>query len=118
MTNEPTVFSKIINRELPADILFENDQVIVITNIHPAAPIHWLAISKEPFTSLHELLQDEANKDILWQLCQALSTLATEKGLDTSGYRLVSNIGKDGGQSVPHLHIHLLGGAPLAGHGL
>lgn len=118
MTTEPTIFSKIINKELPAEILFENSDIIVITNIYPAAPIHWLAISKRPFTDLDELLSNPENKDILWQLIEALQKLAHKKELHKSGYRIVSNIGKDGGQSIPHLHIHLLGGGPLETRGL
>lgn len=118
MTTEPTVFSKIINKELPAEILFENSDIIVIANLYPAAPIHWLAITKKPFTDLDELLSDPKNKDILWQLTEALQKLAHEKGLHKTGYRIISNIGKDGGQSIPHLHIHLLGGKPLETQGL
>ena len=62
---EPSVFTRFINRELPADIIFENDQVIIIKNIHPLAPIHWLGITKEPIPNIHELLSSTENKDLL-----------------------------------------------------
>ncbi|MCC2631538.1 MAG: histidine triad nucleotide-binding protein [Patescibacteria group bacterium] len=111
---EPSVFTKIINRELPADIVFEDERIIVIKNIHPQAPVHLLGITKHPFVQIHELLSDEANKNILWELFSRLGTIATELGIDKSGYKLVTNCGEDGGQSVPHLHVHLLGGGKLA----
>ena len=113
MNQEPTVFSKIINREIPSDIVFENERIIVIKSIEPHAPIHYLGITKQPFDHLHELLQSEDNKDLLWELLHTLSDIAIKEGIDKTGYRLATNIGKDGGQKVPHLHVHMLGGAQL-----
>ena len=113
MNTEPTVFSKIINREIPATFLYESDRVIVIENIHPAAPVHILGITKQPFFNLDELLQDADNKETLWELFAALRTVAADKGITESGYKLVSNCGPDANQAVPHLHVHLLGGKRL-----
>lgn len=111
--SEKSIFSRIIDRELPADILFENESIIVIRNIAPHAPIHLLGITKQPYQSIHSLLQDPNGKDLLWQLMQCLSNLAIELGIAESGYKLTTNVGVDGGQSVSHLHVHLLGGMQL-----
>jgi histidine triad (HIT) family protein len=113
MNTEPSIFTRIINREVPADIVFENERLIVITNIKPHAPVHLLGITKQPFLSLNELLASESNKDLLWELFSTLRQLAVERGIEKSGYKLVSNCGLDAGQSVFHLHVHLLGGAKL-----
>lgn len=118
MNQNPTVFSKIIDRELPSDIVFESENIIIIKNIQPHAPVHLLGITKKPFNSLHELLLDTNNRDLLWELFSSLASQAEKLGLDASGYRLATNIGKDAGQSVPHLHVHLLGGAELDTSGL
>ena len=113
MNQEKSIFSKIIDRELAADIVFESNAIIVIKSIQPHAPIHLLAIPKVPFQNIHELLASIEHKDLLWELLNTLRTLAIDLGIDTSGYKLVVNTGNDAGQSVNHLHIHLLGGAPL-----
>ena len=113
MNEEPSVFTRIINREIPAEILFENETMIVIKDIKTKPPIHLLGITKQPFEHLHELLQSESNKDLLWELFSTLATLAASLGLAEKGYRLTTNIGYEGGQAVPHLHVHLLGGEYL-----
>jgi histidine triad (HIT) family protein len=114
---EKTVFSKIIDRELPADILFENERIILIKDIRPDAPVHILAIPKQPYPNVDALLADTANgKELLWELTTALRTLAHSLGIGESGYRIVTNNGPDAHQVVPHLHIHLLGGEPLRMH--
>ena len=110
---ESSVFTRIINRELPAEILFENERIIVIRNIAPHAPVHLLGITKRPYVSLHELLQDPNGQELLWELMHELSNLAVSEGVADSGYKLTSNVGENGGQSVPHLHVHLLGGKKL-----
>ena len=108
-----TIFERIINRELPATILYESNNVIVIENLHPMAPVHVLGITKKPFISMDTLLDEHTNQTILWELFAALRQVAGEKGIRKSGYKLVSNCGPDANQSVPHLHVHLLGGAHL-----
>lgn len=107
-----SIFSQIIDRELPADILFENERILVIRNINPEAPVHLLGITKQPFENLHDLLQTD-NRDLLWELMTKLDELAKEQGIDATGYRLVSNNGPDAHQTIHHLHVHLLGGELL-----
>jgi histidine triad (HIT) family protein len=112
--NEKTIFSKIIDRELPADIIFENDQIIIIKDIHPDAPVHLLGITKHPYSSMHDLLMSgEEARNVLWELMKTLAQIAEDLGISKSGYRFVTNIGPDAHQIVPHLHIHLLGGERL-----
>jgi histidine triad (HIT) family protein len=113
MKESQSVFTRIIAREIPAHIQFENERIIVIASNEPKAPIHLLAIPKHPFVSMDELLQDASQSDLLWELYSTLQQLAVAKGIATSGYKLIANCGPDSGQTVPHLHIHLLGGAPL-----
>ena len=120
MNQEPSVFTRIINRELPADIVFENERIIVIKNIKPLAPVHLLGITKQPFRHIHEMAGDAANKDLLWELVSILDGIASDLGLNAEGkgYRLTTNCGVEGGQSVFHLHVHLLGGMRLNESGL
>jgi len=115
MSTEPSVFTRIINRELPADIVFEDEKVIVIPSIEPKAPVHLLAITKHPYLSIDELAGTESaeQKEDLWHLFQVAVDVARQQGLASSGYRLVTNAGNDAGQTVHHLHVHILGGAPL-----
>lgn len=118
MNNSFSIFSQIINRTLPAEILFESDTVIIIKNIYPAAPIHWLAIPKLEVKTLNDFLQDSENQPLLWELFSGLKNLAENHNLHESGYRIVINNGKDGGQSIDHLHLHLLGGGKLDSTGV
>ncbi len=111
---EPSVFTKIINRELPADIIFESESIIVIRSIDPKAPVHLLAITKEPYISMQEM-SEKGDPQILWDLLSAIATAAQQVGIAETGYRLVTNIGSDAGQEVPHLHVHILGGEKLSG---
>lgn len=105
-----TVFAKIIDREIPADIVYEDDLCLAFRDIAPKAPTHVLVIPKKPIASLIDLTdEDEA---IVGRCVLVASRVAAELGLD-SGYRLVVNCGPDGGQEVPHLHFHLLGGRSL-----
>ncbi|MBU6388938.1 HIT domain-containing protein [Patescibacteria group bacterium] len=110
--SEPTIFSKIVSGEIPAEILFQNDSAIVIKDIHPKAPVHLLAITKLPFEHIDALMADKNNENTLWELFDALYQVA--KQMNLSSYRLVTNCGRQSGQSVPHLHVHLLAGTELA----
>jgi histidine triad (HIT) family protein len=110
--SEKTLFTKIIDREIPSEIVFEDDNIIVIKDIHPDAPVHLLGITKKPYANMHELLMSE-DKDLLWELMTRLAKIAEEMGIDTPGYRLLTNTGKDANQIVPHLHVHLMGGGML-----
>jgi histidine triad (HIT) family protein len=103
-----TIFTKIINREIPADIVYEDDHVLAFRDIDPKAPTHILIIPKTEISGLAALPDEGDHKHIL----NAAKKIAEQEGL-TSGYRLVINQGPDAGQSVEHLHAHLLGGRKL-----
>jgi len=105
-----SIFAKIIAREIPADILYEDDICLAFRDIAPKAPTHVLVIPKKPIVSLADLTpQDEA---IVGRCVIVASQVAAQQNLD-NGYRLVVNCGNDGGQEVPHLHFHLLGGRQM-----
>jgi histidine triad (HIT) family protein len=107
-----TLFQKIIDREIPARLAHEDDICIAIHDINPQAPVHVLVIPKKPLARLGEAgIADQA---MLGHLLLTAAALAKKLGVAESGYRLVINNGRDGGESVPHLHVHLLGQRPLA----
>ena len=102
-----TIFDKIIQREIPADIVYEDDQALAFKDINPQAPVHILVIPKKPIPCVSEAEQDD--QALLGHLLMTAKQVAAEAGL-TDGYRIVINTGKDGGQTVDHLHLHILGG--------
>jgi histidine triad (HIT) family protein len=107
----PTIFSKIIAKEIPADIVYEDDLVVAFKDIAPQAPVHILIIPKKEIPTVNDVtLEDEAT---LGRLFTVAAQIAKEQGIDANGYRLMVNVNKDGGQEVFHLHMHLLGGRPL-----
>lgn len=106
-----TIFQRIVSRELTADIRYQDELVTAFRDIHPAAPVHLLVVPNEPIPSAAELgAQHEA---MLGRLLRVAADLAREEGIAESGYRLIVNCRGDGGQEVPHLHLHLVGGRPL-----
>lgn len=105
-----TIFQKIINREIPADIVYEDDLCLAFRDINAQAPTHVLLIPKEDIVSLKEL--EPQHCAIMGHLMLKVPELAEQLGLG-KGYRIVINCGEHGGQSVDHLHIHLLGGRPM-----
>lgn len=105
----PSVFSKIISRELPAHILLENDHVLAIKDIAPAAPVHVLIIAKKQIPSIQ--LMKEEDLFLMGEIIKAAQKVA--KMLDLTDYRLLTNQGEEAGQTVFHLHFHLLGGKRL-----
>lgn len=107
-----TLFQKIIAREIPAQIAHEDDLCIAIHDIHPQAPIHVLVIPKQPIPRLGAATA--ADQAVLGHLLLTAAALAKKLGIAESGYRIVINNGRDAGESVPHLHVHLLGKRPLA----
>jgi len=107
-----TIFSKIIRKEIPAKIVYEDALSLVFEDIHPQAPVHLLVIPKKPIRSLAEASAED--KELLGHLQLVIAQVAHQSGLGQAGYRVVTNIGSDGGQSVPHLHYHILGGRPMA----
>jgi histidine triad (HIT) family protein len=106
-----TIFSKIVRREIPADVVYEDDLVLAFRDVQPQAPVHILVIPKKPIVSLAETTADD--RDLLGHILVTIAEIARREELD-NGYRVVTNIGTDGGQSVFHLHFHLLGKRSLA----
>ena len=107
---EDCIFCKIIAGEIPSDILYQDDDVLVFPDINPAAPVHLLVITRRHIPSLAEMA--DADTPLVGKMVKAANKMAKEKGL-AGGYRVTINSGPDGGQLVPHLHLHLLGGRKL-----
>lgn len=107
-----TIFQRIAAGEIPARIVHEDEEVLAFHDINPQAPVHILVTPKRVIPRIAEA--DESHADVLGRLMLAARAIAQAQGLDKSGYRLVINNGPDGGETVPHLHVHLLGGRPLA----
>ncbi|NBD32444.1 MAG: HIT domain-containing protein [Cyanobacteria bacterium] len=105
-----TIFSKIINREISADIVYEDDRAIAFKDINPQAPTHILVVPKKPIPQL--AVSATADQDLLGHLLLTVKQVAADAGLG-NGYRVVINNGTDGGQTVDHLHLHILGGRPM-----
>lgn len=102
-----TLFSKIINREIPADIVFEDEQCLAFRDVNPQAPVHILVIPKEPIAMLSDALEED--ESLLGHLLTMASKIAKQEGFGEA-FRLVVNNGEDAGQSVFHLHVHILAG--------
>ena len=109
---DETIFSKIIRREIPADIVYEDEQALAFRDVSPQAPTHILVIPKEPLASVADAREQDAA--LLGHLMIVARKVACDEGIIEDGFRLVVNTGKDGGQTIPHLHIHILGGRPLS----
>ncbi len=110
-----TIFHKIIRRELPADIVYEDDNTIAFRDIAPQAPVHVLFVPKTDIATLNDLQDDQAA--IVGRLAVAAARYAKEQGFAEDGYRIVMNCNEDGGQTVFQIHLHLLAGAPLGRFG-
>lgn len=108
--SEDTIFGKIIRREIPADIVYEDDLCLAFRDITPQAPTHILVIPKKPIPKLAEAVEED--KALLGHMLFKVSEIAKQESLD-NGYRVVINTGEEGGQTVFHLHMHLLGGRAL-----
>ena len=106
-----TIFTQIINREIPADIVYEDQFCLAFRDINPQAPVHVLLIPKKEIVSM--VTVDTEDQSVLGHLMVKASEIASTLGLNESGYRLVVNTNEDAGQSVFHLHIHILGGRKL-----
>jgi histidine triad (HIT) family protein len=106
-----TLFEKIIAREIPADIVFEDDQCLAFRDISPQAPIHILIIPKKIIARIGAAQADD--QSLLGHLLLTAAEIARRENIAPTGYRLVINNGPHGGETVPHLHIHLLGGRHL-----
>lgn len=106
-----TLFEKIVARQIPAKIAYEDDQVLAFHDIHPQAPVHVLIVPKKAIPRIG--LAGPDDQALLGHLFLKAAEVARQLGLAESGYRLVVNHGRDGGESVPHLHCHILGGRAL-----
>ncbi len=107
-----TIFGKIIRREIPAKIVYEDDICLAFHDVKPQAPVHILVIPKKEIRSLAEVGSEDALA--VGHILAKIAEIAKAQGLERSGYRVVTNIGDDGGQTVFHLHFHLLGGRALS----
>jgi histidine triad (HIT) family protein len=106
-----TLFDKIIAREIPADIVFEDEHVLAFRDIHPQAPVHVLFIPKRPVATLNHL--EPGDEAVVGQLAMAAAAYAKREGFAEDGYRVVMNCNRDGGQTVFHIHLHLLAGRAM-----
>jgi histidine triad (HIT) family protein len=109
---EDCIFCKIINKEIPASIVYEDERMIAFDDINPQAPVHVLLIPKEHFPSLNEIPEDK--KDVLSHLLLKAREIAQEKEIGERGYRIVLNTARESGQDVLHIHFHLLGGRQMS----
>jgi len=107
---QKTIFKRIIDGELPAEIVFEDDRCLAFKDIHPRAPVHIIVIPKKEIVNIDDMTEDD--EAIVGHLFTAMKEIAARLGL-TNGYRVVTNNGRDAGQVVMHLHFHLLGGRGL-----
>ncbi|MCF8435546.1 MAG: histidine triad nucleotide-binding protein [Ignavibacteriales bacterium] len=107
-----TIFSKIISREIPANIVFENDQILAFHDINPKAPVHILIIPKEEIETVRQI-DGSKHAGLLGAMIDAANQIAKEQNIYEDGFRLVFNCGENGGQEVYHLHLHLLGGRAM-----
>jgi len=106
-----TIFKKIIDKEIPADIVYEDEFCLAFKDLNPQAPVHVLLIPKKEIPSTEEILSEDLN--LMGHLLTKVPEITSELGLAEDGYRLVINTKENGGQEVPHLHIHILGGRKM-----
>lgn len=107
------IFCRIVSGEIPAQIVSRSDHAVAFRDLNPQAPTHVLVVPTRHVDSVRDA-KGEEGATLLGHVLQLAATVASDLGLDASGYRLVSNTGREAGQSVFHLHVHLLGGRPLA----
>lgn len=106
------VFCNIVNKTIEAPLLFENERLIVIKDILPKAPVHFLVVPKKHISSINHL--EPADGPVVGEMVLIAKQMSEKYGIGESGYKLIFNVGVDGGQVIPHLHLHLLGGKKLA----
>lgn len=108
---QDNIFLKIIRKEIPADIVYEDAELLAFRDIHPLAPVHILIIPKKPIESITTMESEDAL--IVGKMFLVAQGIARDLNISEKGYKLLIRVGRDGGQEVPHLHLHLLGGARL-----
>jgi len=106
-----TIFTKIINKEIPADIVYEDDLCLAFKDINPQAPIHLLIIPKKPIATINDIAEED--RELVGHLFFTAGKIAKDLGIAEDGYRAVMNCNKNGGQDVYHIHLHLLAGKRL-----
>ena len=106
-----TIFSKIIRKEIPADIVYEDEEILAFKDIHPLAPVHVLIIPKREIESINDL--EEGDAMLLGRMILVAKQIAKDLNISEKGYKLLFRTGHDGGQEVKHIHLHLIGGARL-----
>jgi histidine triad (HIT) family protein len=108
---EDCLFCKIVNKQIPSEIVFENEKVLAFKDIDPQAPVHILIIPKVHITTINDL--EESHKELVAEIFLTAKNLAKEMNIAEDGYRTVLNCNKEGGQAVYHIHLHLLGGRQM-----
>ena len=111
MSQDNCIFCKIVAKEIPAQVVYEDEHVLAFEDLNPQAPCHVLVIPKKHITTANDMVAED--RETLGQMLLAGQKVAALKGIDQKGYRFVMNTGQDGGQSVYHIHLHVLGGRPL-----
>jgi histidine triad (HIT) family protein len=106
-----TIFTKIINKEIPADIVYEDDEVLAFKDIHPLAPVHILIIPKKEIASINDIADED--QVLLGKMFLVARDVARDLNISEKGYKLLFRVGRDGGQEIPHIHLHMIGGARL-----
>ncbi len=107
-----TIFDKIIRKEIPADIVLETEDILAFRDIHPLAPVHVLIIPKKRIETINDLQDDDAL--LVGNMFLAARDIASDLNISEKGYKLLFRVGEHGGQEIPHIHLHLIGGARLS----
>ena len=108
---EDCIFCKIIKKEIPSTIVYEDDSVIAFNDINPAAPIHILVVPKKHIATLLDVTEED--KELIAHIYEVINQIARERGFAENGFRVITNCGRDSGQEVMHIHFHVLGGKKL-----
>lgn len=108
---EDCIFCKIIKKEIPSSIVYEDDEILAFNDINPLAPVHILVIPKKHITSLAHM--EKEDYELVSKIYEVIDKIVIDKGIKEEGYRVVVNCGENGGQEVKHLHFHILGGKKL-----
>jgi len=107
-----TIFDKIIRKEIPADIVLETEEILAFRDIHPLAPVHILIIPKKRIATINDLSDEDAL--LVGNMFLAARDIALDLNISEKGYKLLFRVGEHGGQEIPHIHLHLIGGARLS----
>ena len=108
---EDCIFCKIIKKEIPSTIVYEDDSVITFNDVNPAAPIHILVVPKKHIATLLDVTEED--KELIAHIYEVINQIARERGFAENGFRVITNCGRDSGQEVMHIHFHVLGGKKL-----